>query len=372
MAELFKEELKLSALDEFKEELTELEFDLQILDLERNSVVQSGSWNELGVSIEEATFQTLKEKAVFKELSLNNKPYALFSRPIHTPYMGDYSLHIVRSQEPLMNILKTLLWWMVAIKFFMVLLAGIIGYFFAARTLRADERAHQRLKNFTADAAHELRIPLTSLRGNLEVALRKDRPVEEYKETIEGALEEAEHLSQLTQDLLLLAQTDANQLKLNIQDVDLKGFLEDVFSQAEALPDDKKIKKVLLPLPETKVQFDPDRMKQLLLNLIENAIKYGVPNGEMSLGAELASGKLNLIVRDNGIGIPKGEQEKIFDRFYRVDKARSRQQGGSGLGLSIVQWIANAHGGRVRVVSQEGKGSMFTVELNLISPKFQP
>jgi len=204
---------------------------------------------------------------------------------------------------------------------------------------------------------------LTSLRGNLEVALRKDRSPQEYKETIAEALGEAEHLSHLTQDLLLLAQTDASQLKLIVQAVDLKPFLEEVSAQTAPLLEEKNIKMALLPFPAGKAYFDPDRIKQLLFNLIDNAVKYGVPNGEIVLGAEVAGNYIKLTVRDNGIGIPIGEQQKIFERFYRVDKARSREQGGAGLGLSIVQWITNAHGGTILLESQENKGTVFTVTL---------
>ncbi len=363
IAELFKEELKLKALHEFEKEIKEFGIELQVFDQAGKVVVQSDGWDKSGVVIDNKILNSVREGSLFKEMKINKKRMALFSRPVRIPSSGPYSLHIVRSQEQLEDIADKILGLMLIIIPIMLILSAIAGTLFSTRTLAAEQRAFDRLKHFTADAAHELRIPLTSLRGNLEVALRKDRPVNEYKETIQGALEEAEHLSLLTQDLLLLAQTDAERLKLNIHDVELKGFLEDVFSQVESLPDNKKIKKVLRPVPQGTVQFDPDRIKQLLLNLVDNAIKYGIPNGEMNLGAELTGGELKLIVRDNGIGIPKEEQGKIFDRFYRVDKSRSRQQGGSGLGLSIVQWIVNAHGGRIQVESQKGEGTTFTVTL---------
>lgn len=366
MAELFKEELKLNALKEFGEEIKEFGVDLQVLDDNRKPVVQSDGWNTLQIKLGDDVFSAAHKIPVFKELRIKNHPYALFSRPIHIPSHGDYSLHMVRSQEPLKKIPNRLLQWMLIIIPFMVVVAAWMGYLFAGRVLKAEERAFDRLKRFTADASHELRIPLTSLRGHLEVALRKERPPLEYKETIANALEEAEHLSQLTQDLLLLSQMDAGQLRLNIQNVPLKNFLEDVFAQIDALPDEKNIKKTLTSPPDETVRFDPERIRQLLLILMDNALKYGRPNGVMSLEARVNGNAVEFVVRDNGIGIPSAEKEKIFDRFYRIDKSRSREQGGTGLGLSIARWIIEAHHGRIRVESQEGQGSMFVVSLPLL------
>ena len=367
MAELFKEELKLGALDEFEEEIREFGMELQVLVAAGRGVVQSKGWVRTGLAIDEGVIQSTQEAAFIREVEVNGEPMALFSRPVHIPDSGLYSLHFVRSEAPLRKTTQKLLHWMFFIAPLMVLLSAIAGCLFSTRTLAAEQKAFERLKNFTADAAHELRIPLTSLRGSLEVALRKDRSSEEYRETVAAALEEAEHLSELTQDLFLLAQTDANQLKLNVQEVRLKPFLEEALSLAAGLPDEKHIQIRLDPAPDATVRFDPDRMKQLLLNLIDNGIKYGVPNGWIRLTAEISGGRLKLVVQDNGIGIPKSEQERIFERFYRVDKARSRQTGGAGLGLSIVRWIAQAHGGRVQVESQEGKGTTFTVTIPLLA-----
>ncbi len=363
MAELFKEELRLNAINEFEEELEEFGFDLQVLDAKRKPIAQSDGWDKLNVPINEATHAAVREKTLFREMKLNERPYAVFSRAIHIPGRGDYALHMARSQVSLKKTLSTLLQWMIAIKFVMVIIAAFIGYWFATRTLRAEEKAHARLRNFTADASHELRIPITSLRGHLEVALRRQRSAEEYQVAIENALEEAEHLSKITRDLLLLSQTDAGQLKLSIQPVALKSFTEDVFDQLAGFPDVKRISKKLRPVNDATVYFDPDRVRQLLLILVDNALKYGRENGTIVLESRAEDGKTVFKVEDDGIGIPAKDLDKIFTRFYRVDKSRSREMGGTGLGLSIAQWIASAHNGTIRVESQEGKGSIFTVTL---------
>lgn len=363
MAELFKEELKLNALDEFKKELDEFGFNLQILDANRNPVVRMEEWQKLGLSIDEATFAELRENPVYREINLDGKPHGFFNRPIHIPAKGDYTLHMLRSQSTLKRTLNELLQWMAAIKLLMVVAAGCLGYLFAARTLRAEQLAHSRLRNFTADASHELRIPLTSLRGHLEVALRKDRSPEDYKEAIENALEDAEQLSKLTRDLLLLAQSDASELKLDIQDVDLDPFIEDIFEQAKAFPNEKNIDLKKSSIPRIVVRFDPDRIRQLFFILLDNAFKYGRRNGSVQLGAQALNGVIKLTVMDDGIGIPSGDLKKIFDRFYRVDKSRSRDMGGTGLGLSIAKRVVDAHHGEIEVKSEEGKGTFFTITL---------
>lgn len=363
MAELFKEELKLNALEEFREELEEFGFDLQILDEKNQPVVQSDGWTNANFSIEAATLDAIKEAPLFQDIAIREKPYMLFSRLVQLPSVGVYSLHLIRSERPIKEFLSRLLYWMIAIKSFMVLLAGWFGYLFAGRTLRADEEAHARLKNFTADASHELRIPLTSLRGQLEVALRKDRSPAEYKEALQDALEEAENLSRLTTDLLWLARNDADQIRLNVHRVSLKTCLEEVIAQAQDLPNDKNIQIELGPVNDVMVVFDLDRIKQLLLNLIENALRYGSTNGKVSVNSQTGEGQIIFLVEDNGMGMAPAELSRIFERFYRVDKARSREQGGSGLGLAIVKSIAHAHGGNIEVQSQEGQGSLFRVTL---------
>ena len=363
MAELFKEELKLNALDEFAEETKEFGFDLQVLNIKNKVIVESEGWKNLGLTVDEPKMALVRDHSLYEEIKVAGKSFAVFSRPIHIPGRGDFLLRIARSQESLQKIPRTLLQWMLIIEPFMLVIAAFAGYLLAGRLLRSEERAFERLKNFTADASHELRIPLTSLRGSLEVALRKDRPAEEYRETIANALEDAEHLSHLTQDLLLFAQADENQIKLNVQDVNLKSFMEETFHQAASLPDEKQIRKTLFPPPDVMVKIDPERVRQMVFILMDNATKYGKQGGDMLVKAEVAGEKLTISVRDNGIGISAEERDKVFDRFYRVDKARSRQQGGMGLGLSIAQWIANAHGGLITLDSKQEEGSTFTVVL---------
>lgn len=404
IAELFKEELRLNVIAEFKEEIKEFGIELQVLDDRKNVVVQSEGWGKT-VAIDDELLTEMHRGYTFTELKIDKRPFVLFSRPVHIPSVGRYSLHILRSQETSADILEKLRELILIVVPLMIILGTIAGFLFAggalapvetirkkADSIRADDlstrlpfppqkdelyfltetlnrmldriqSSFDRLKTFTADASHELRIPLTALRGNLEVALRKERSTNEYKESIQSALEDAEHLSQLIQDLLLLAQTDAGQIKLNIQNVNIKDFLKEVFAQSQTLPNENKVRMNLKSVPPESVRFDPERIRELLLNLIDNALKYSRQKGEMNLGAEITDGKLKINVQDTGIGISQADIKRIFDRFYRVDKVRSRQQGGSGLGLSIVRWIVEAHRGEIEVQSEEGKGSTFIVTL---------
>jgi|YNPNPStandDraft_1061719.scaffolds.fasta_scaffold17284_3 two-component system OmpR family sensor kinase len=221
-------------------------------------------------------------------------------------------------------------------------------------------RAQQR---FVADVSHELRSPLTTIRGNLDLlrrgALQDPAARTETLATIEA---ETARMQRLVQDLLLLAQADAG-VPIEKQPVELDTLLLDVFRQARLNAGEVKVS--LGKEDQLQVIGDADRLKQLFLNLLDNAIKYTPAGGQVTLSFERDGNWARVTVADTGIGIPARDLPHIFDRFYRVDKARSREKGGTGLGLAICKWIVEAHGGRIEVQSQVGKGSTFTVWLPL-------
>jgi heavy metal sensor kinase len=227
------------------------------------------------------------------------------------------------------------------------------------------QKAMSQMKRFVADASHELRIPLTGLRGTVEVAMRQKRSVEEHEQILETVHREAERMSELVWDLLSLARADAGELKLEKTDVDLEAFMKNVFEEAQALNAEKKIHVRLGEIAAGNVAFDEVKIHQLLINLIENAIRYNKPGGEIVLSSHRSHAALTISVKDNGMGIAAEDQEKIFERFYRVDKARSREAGGTGLGLSIARSIAEAHKGTLTVRSTLNEGSEFTLSLPL-------
>jgi signal transduction histidine kinase len=247
------------------------------------------------------------------------------------------------------------------------------------------DRSFRQVKQFSTDASHELKTPLTILKGEVEVALRKERGPREYEEILKSNLEEINRMSQIVEDLLLLSRADSGQIRLNREDIDLNEILSEVIAHLNVLAKSKNLCiETSNHREEVHIYGDPLRIRELFLNLIENGIKYTEDGGSIHVlltrdgllkeekqTAHIQGAKLpefvQIIISDTGIGIAKEDQEKIFDRFFRVDKARSREQGGSGLGLSICKWIVEAHQGEIRVESELGKGSSFIVKLPIFS-----
>ncbi len=225
-------------------------------------------------------------------------------------------------------------------------------------------QSFNQVKQFTADASHELRTPLTILRGEVEIGLRGDRTAEEYREILISNLEEVERMSRIVSDLLLLSKADIGQESLAMESVDLHHLLSELLGQFAVLAEQKGItlESELETVPT--VAGDCLRLRQMAANLLVNAIRYTPPGGSIVVRLfPCEDGGVSLVVEDTGIGIPTDDLPRIFDRFYRVDKARSRQEGGSGLGLSIVKWIVDAHQGTIAVTSVLGSGTTFTVVL---------
>src|SRR4030042_4271109 len=208
------------------------------------------------------------------------------------------------------------------------------------------DRSFRQVKQFSTDASHELKTPLTILKGEVEVALRKERAAQEYEQILRSNLEEINRMSTIVEDLLLLSKTDIEEVPLHKEHVHLTEILRDVVVQVTILAQAKQIHIDMSNSDgDITVLGDALRIRELLLNLIENGTKYTPERGSVSITLETEKkpegsaggpiGFAKIIVSDTGIGIDKKDQEKIFDRFFRVDKARSREQGGSGLGLSI-------------------------------------
>jgi heavy metal sensor kinase len=230
------------------------------------------------------------------------------------------------------------------------------------------QRLHEsfdQVRQFSADASHELRTPLTILRGEIELALLTTKTSEEYRRVLESSLEEILRMTSIINNLLTLARSDQGGFEVEFSEVDLAELVKEVSGDGEALAEGKRIHVTLLKNAPLPIVGDTLRLKQLFLNLIDNAIKYTDEGGTVTISAERRNGEAVFEVHDTGIGIPPNEIDHIFDRFYRVDKARSRERGGAGLGLSIAKWIAELHRGSITVTSEANKGSTFTVHLPL-------
>jgi len=225
-------------------------------------------------------------------------------------------------------------------------------------TLERLERLFNAQRRFVADVSHELRTPLTVIQGNVDI-IRRYGPDNDSLDAIAG---ESKRMARMVGDLLLLAQADAGELPLITQNLELDTLVLEVFEQAKVLQQDGATVR-LGRFEPARVHADPDRLKQLLLNLIGNAFKYTPPDGTITLAVWPDGPEALVTVTDNGEGIPPDDLPHIFERFYRVDKARARRQGGAGLGLAIARWIAEAHGGRLTVQSAPGAGTTFTLHL---------
>jgi heavy metal sensor kinase len=225
---------------------------------------------------------------------------------------------------------------------------------------------HAQIIRFTADASHELRSPLAAMRAAIEVALQRPREPEEYQRTLATLGEQCERLTSLINGLLLLARADAGELDIERQPIDPAAIASEVIEMFEPLAEERGIRLTAEVPGPVSIQADPSRIRQLITNLVDNALRFTEPGGSVTVRVESfdSAGRLSCVilsVSDTGIGIPAEHLPHIFERFYQVDAARS--SGGCGLGLSLCRWIVRAHGGRIEARSTPGEGTTFTVTL---------
>jgi two-component system phosphate regulon sensor histidine kinase PhoR len=234
---------------------------------------------------------------------------------------------------------------------------GTVLVFHELTRLKRLESARQE---FVANVSHELRTPLSLIKGYVETLLdgARDKPevATKFLQTIDR---NAERLKLLIEDLLTISELESGRVKLNLQAVPLSPVVGKVFEDFKARADAKSMR-LINQAPDLAVRADADRLEQVLGNLVDNAVKYGRAKGTVTVGGSARDdGQVEVFVQDDGPGIPLEALERVFERFYRVDKARSREQGGTGLGLAIVKHIVQGHGGRVWATSEPGRGTTF-------------
>jgi signal transduction histidine kinase len=229
------------------------------------------------------------------------------------------------------------------------------------------EASVRRMTQFTADASHELRAPVSLIRTTAEVAaLKRDRPASEYLEALDDIQEEAERTSQVVDSLMLLARTDSGKEMLDCVPVDACAIVRGAAEQGERLAQNSGVGfSIDVPHSSIPIQADAEALRRALLILMDNAAKYTRSGGSIRVSVASRDGFAQASVSDTGIGIAPQDMPRLFDRFWRADKARSREQGGAGLGLSIAKWIVDMHGGSITVQSEPGKGSVFTIQVPL-------
>lgn len=226
-------------------------------------------------------------------------------------------------------------------------------------------RLEQLRSDFVANVSHELKTPITSVKGFAETLLSDDIPDKETeKQFLQIIFDESERLDRLIQDLLHLSKIEKQALPLKIETIEVRKFIHEIVNTLSSSIHDKNIS---LTLPEvtteTFIEGDRDRLKQIVINLVSNAVNYSHENGQIIIDIKENRDAVRIIVSDDGIGIPEDSISRVFERFYRVDKARSRHSGGTGLGLAIVKHLVETHQGEIKLESTEDKGTTLTVTL---------
>ncbi|TMC00670.1 MAG: hypothetical protein E6J42_00020 [Chloroflexi bacterium] len=292
----------------------------------------------------------------------------IYLQPVQGPRGNTFFVQVGRSTEPERTALNRLVLILAAGGGAGLMLAFAGGFLLAGRALAPIQTAVAKQRQFVADASHELRTPLALIRANAEL-LERDavKPVAANITSVHDIIGETDRLSALVGQMLTLASADAGQEPAERVPVELGALAADAVREMRLLSAEKQVSINAHADGPAIVEGDPLRLRQLLTILVDNSIKYSPAGAAVDVRARAAGERALLQVTDNGRGIPAEAVPQIFERFYRVDKARSREMGGAGLGLSIARWIAETHGGSIDIQSEPGKGTTVTVALPLAS-----
>ena len=307
---------------------------------------------------EVAVFGRQSEKGQTTRLMMTKKTVMSDDGSVQSVYVG-------KDVTAMYNGLQKSTYAMVVLGIVALVVATVIGHILSGRAMVPLREAYEKQRQFAADASHELRTPLAVVMASADL-LENDPSITSpfLKQVIADVRDEVKKMTRLVSDLLLVARSDNKALKLKLQKFDAADLLAQTARLMLPLAEKKQVEIVIEEAGKHPVQADEQKVKQLMLILVDNAVKYTPEGGRVSVGfAPAPQGRVRFFVQDTGIGIAKEDQSRIFDRFYRVDKARSRAMGGNGLGLSIAQEIVNLHHGTIQVASEPGKGTRFTVEL---------
>ena len=337
--------------------------------------------------------------------------WRVYSQPLEAPDGRPIGwLQVARSLAPSEQASESLFVQIMLSLPLVVVLAAVVGYFLAGRALRPIDRitrtaqamsaqdltqrieyegpddevgrlartfdqmldrlqaAFERERRFTADASHELRTPLTVIKGRIDVTVSRPRTVQEYTHTLHDVARETNRLIRLTNDLLFLTRLGQRSPSMQLQPVDLRDLLSAIVDQVRPLAEAKALELVEEVAPGLRLTGDPDHLIRLFLNILDNAIKYTPAGGRVTMRAVEESTTVRVTVRDTGPGIPPQHLPHLFERFYRVEADRSRETGGTGLGLAVAAEIARGHGGTLEVQSAVGQGTTCLIRL----PRAQP
>jgi heavy metal sensor kinase len=373
----------------------------------------------LGPNVQFSNIGPAVQQALFGDPSFvsaeteNGPDVRLYVVPLNVNSQRRVAMAIGRVPNDILNMLGIFRIVILNSSVLLLVLAGVGGWFLAGRTLKPVERitdiargigesdlsrridvetddelgrlastlngmiarleeAFIKQRQFVADASHELRTPLAVIQAESSLVLEKPRDQEQYRRSLELVSQEVSYMSEVVSKLLLLARSDAGSEQLNIQDVDVAALLAELGQDLEALAQEKDLTLSFGPMDGLTVRGDRVRLRQLFMNILDNALRYTPGGGTIAGSVVRRDGQAVVSVTDTGIGIPEEHLPFIFDRFYRVDKARTNREGGTGLGLSIATSIARMHGGTIEVESAVGTGTTFRILLPLAGPAPAP
>ncbi len=341
----------------FNEDKQLLRFDRASFRLEQFVLGVIENWSIEDGTVE--TFQHTNETGQLSTVMMISKKIVA-ENTVQTLYVG-------KDVTALYSGLRKATYAQVVLGFIALLIVSAIGYYMAGRAIIPLKEAYDKQKQFAADASHELRTPLAVLMASAELLLADPSITNPFlRQVLEDLKSEVKKMTNLVSDLLMVARSDNNALKVKIQRVDLSEILKQVVRTMVPIAEKKNIRLVGENLQKIIINADEQKIKQLAIILVDNAIKYTPENGSVVVSLE----NFNLeravfAVMDSGIGIAPEDLDKVFERFYRVDKARSREMGGNGLGLAIASEIVKIHEGKISVASKLGEGTKFTVELKV-------
>lgn len=309
------------------------------------------------------------EAVVLAKLNSNGQKtkIMMITKSINDPGNNHQTVYVGKDVTALYNGLDKATTIMAILGLLALLIATVVGHILSGKAMIPLRAAYEKQRQFAADASHELRTPLAVVMASADL-LESDPSIKSpfLKQVIADVRDEVKKMTKLVSDLLIVARSDNKALKLKPTKFDLGAVVAQTARLMQPLAEQKKITLVAEEMPKNMIYADEQKIRQLILILVDNAVKYTPEGGCVTVHfCKAEKGKVAFAVADTGIGIAKEDQDKVFDRFYRVDKARSREMGGNGLGLAIAQEIVNMHRGNISLSSELGKGTTFVVTLRV-------
>lgn len=309
------------------------------------------------------------EAVVLAKLNSNGQKtkIMMMTKSINDPGNNHQTVYVGKDVTALYNGLDKATTIMAILGLLALLIATVVGHILSGKAMIPLRAAYEKQRQFAADASHELRTPLAVVMASADL-LESDPSIKSpfLKQVIADVRDEVKKMTKLVSDLLIVARSDNKALKLKPTKFDLGAVVAQTARLMQPLAEQKKITLVAEEMPKNMIYADEQKIRQLILILVDNAVKYTPEDGCVTVHfCKAEKGKVAFAVADTGIGIAKEDQDKVFDRFYRVDKARSREMGGNGLGLAIAQEIVNMHRGNISLSSELGKGTTFVVTLRV-------